>query len=78
MNDLQHEILAEIKDLAVAQATLSTKLDSYLECQTKLEVDVIALKEGIKDVSKHDFILKGTLWLYGIILSAFIYKIFSK
>lgn len=74
VNDIQHEILAEIKDLSVQQATFSTKLDSYLENQHRLENDIIALKEAIKPISRHESILKGFLWIIGIMIPAFIYK----
>ncbi len=77
MNDIQHEILKEIKGLAVQQATLSAKLDSHLENQERLEDEVDKLKIETKIVAKHDLIIKAALWVYGIIISALIYNFFS-
>ena len=78
MDDLQLEILSQVKDLAVSQATLAAKLDSYLEYQTKLEEKLNVVVHDNKKISKHDFIIKGILWMYGLLVSAYVYAFFSN
>lgn len=74
MNDIQLEILEEIRKIAVDQAALRATVESHLDRNEKNERDIEALQKDTIKLNKHDFIIKGMLWIYGAIISTLLYK----
>lgn len=74
VNDIHLEILEEIKKLAVEQATLKATIEAHLVQCDKIEEDIKDLQKDTIKLNKHDFIIKGMLWVYGAIISTLLYK----
>lgn len=74
ITDLQKEILDEIKKIAVDQSTLKANIESYMKQTDKHEVQLQKIEEKLTEVNKHGVIIKGMLWVYGLIVSLLIGK----
>jgi len=78
VDEIQQEILREIKHLSIDQATIKAKLDSYLTNQDRLETSLKDVKKEVNKVSRHEYIIKGMLWVYGVLFSFVLYKFFPS
>jgi hypothetical protein len=72
----QREILEAIRELSVNQGVLKEKVEAHLKKTEKLEASIDKIEDEFKMVHKHDYIIKGSLWLYGFIFTFLAYKLF--
>ncbi len=76
--EILHEILKEVRDIAVTQATLKEKIESHLYMNKKIEEDVVELKTILPKVERHDVFMKVSVWVYVFLISSIGLKFFSS
>lgn len=78
MDDILVEILTEIKNLSVQHAETKTLLEAHIACDKDQDKQIEEIQSNVKDVKTHGTIIKGMLWVYGIIVSLLISKEIGK
>ena len=74
VNDVLLEILSEVKKLSSEQATTNAKLENCVKTTDRQEVDIKQLQNTGVEVQKHSTIIKGMLWVYGLVIAGVIGK----
>lgn len=78
MDEILYEILEEVKGLAVKHAEIKGLLDAHIQKDIKQDAEIADLKDSVKSVREHGIIIKGMLWVYGIIVSLIVSREISK
>ncbi len=75
--EVWHEILTEVKEIAVAQAALKEKVEAHLYKNKRVEEDIAELKINIPKIERHDVFMKISVWVYIFIISTIGVRLFS-
>ena len=78
VNEVLLEILSEVKKLSSEQATTNAKLEACIKMTDRQESDIRILQANDSEVHKHGVILKGMLWMYGLIIAGIVGKIIGS
>lgn len=75
------EIMEALKEISVDQAVLKSQVETHLKQTTKLERDLEEVQEEVitinKTVGKQEIFMKVSIWVYGLLFTAFSYKLFK-
>ena len=78
VNEVLLEILDQVKRVANEQSAFNARLESVSKITDRQEVDIKELQVVSQDVHRHGVILKGFLWVYGLIISGVLVKLISS
>ena len=78
VNEVLLEILDEVKKLAVEQASVNARLEACVLMTNRQDADIKVLQVNDSEVHKHGVILKGMLWMYGLIVAGLVGKLLSS
>lgn len=78
INEVLLEILSEVKKLTSEQSTTNAKLEACIKMTDRQDIEIRTLQANNTEVHRHGVIIKGMLWMYGIIISGLIVKFFSS
>lgn len=74
VNEVLLDILNEVRKISSEQSSTNAKLEACVKMTDRQEEDIKALQITDNEVHKHGVILKGMLWVYGIIFSGVLVK----